>query len=133
MKSKLIFIVDDDSSARKGIARLLRVAGYKVHEFGSADEFLEKFDPDISGCLLLDARMIGMTWEELIEELKLRKVKLPVIIVTADYSKEIRQKAIKIGAEGFFRKPVDGTALLDAINWVVKSDNNRNNVNETKN
>ena len=134
MKSgKFVFVVDDDYSSRKGIAHLLRVAGYKVREFGSADEFLEKLDPDISGCLVLDARMIGMTWEKLIEELKQRKIKLPIIIVTADNTMEIRQKAIKIGAEGFFRKPVDGTALLDAISWAIKSDRNVNNINKTKN
>ena len=128
MKSgKKIYIVDDDSSARKGIARLLRIAGYEVCEFSSANEFLDKLDPKISGCLLLDARMLGMTWEELIEELKQRKIKLPIIIVTADNTMGIRQKALKIGAEGFFRKPVDGKALLDAISWSLKSISSKSN------
>ena len=115
-----VYVIDDDASARNGLARLLRAAGYHVHAFDSANKFLEILDKNTSGCILLDIRMPGMSGEELVLELKNRNVNLPIIVVTGDNDAETRRKAKKMKAIGFFRKPVDGTALLDAINWIMK-------------
>ena len=120
-RARTIFLVDDDWSARSGLARLLRAAGHDVRSFASADEFLEALPPETTGCLVLDARMPGLSGEELQAELKARGLHLPTIVITADDDPEIRQKAEKIKAAGFFRKPVDGTALLDAVNWALRS------------
>jgi FixJ family two-component response regulator len=116
-----VFVVDDDPSARRGLARLLRTAGHDVRDFASAGEFLDTLGPEPSGCLVLDARMPGMSGEELHGELEARGVRLPTIVVTADDDPETRRKAEKMRAAGFFRKPVDGTALLDAIDWALRS------------
>ena len=120
-----VFVLDDDPSARGGLARLLRTAGHDVRDFASANEFLDALDPPISGCLVLDARMPGLSGEELQEELKARGVDLPIIVVTADDNPETRQRALRMGAVGFFRKPVDGPALLDAIRWAMRSNASR--------
>ncbi len=116
-----MFVIDDDPSARKGLARLLLTAGHNVRDFESANDFLDALNPDVSGCLVLDARMPGLTGEELQVELKNRKIYLPIIIVTGDDDPETRKKAAKMKAVGFFRKPVDGTALLDAVNWALRA------------
>ena len=123
-----VFVIDDDSSARKGIARLLRAAGYNVHAFDSASKFLETLDESPSGCILLDIRMPGMSGEELVLELKNRNVNLPIIVVTADDTADTRRKAQEMNAQGFFRKPVDGTALLDAISWALSKRKNGDQV-----
>jgi two-component system response regulator FixJ len=123
-----VFVIDDDSSARNGLSRLLRAAGYPVHAFDSANKFLEYVDEYTSGCILLDIRMPGMSGDELALELKNRRVNLPIIVVSADDDQENKRLAKDIGAVGFFRKPVDGTALLDMINWTLKS-NGKENMN----
>ena len=125
-----IFLVDDDSSARKGLARLLRAAGYDVRDFASAKDFLDVLGSKASGCLVLDARMSGISNEEVLEELKARNIHLPIIVVTGDDDSETRRKAQKMKAAGFFRKPVDGPALLDAINWALQT--NMPDVNKEK-
>jgi len=117
-----IYVVDDDPSARKGLTRLLRTAGHDVRDFASATEFLDALDPEISGCLVLDARMPGLSGEELHAELQARDVHLPIIVVTADDDPATRQSAQKMKAVSFFRKPVDGTALLDTIEWILRRD-----------
>jgi two-component system response regulator TtrR len=116
-----VFVVDDDLSARRGLARLLRAAGHDTLDFASADEFLDAFDPETSGCLVLDARMPGMSGEELQAELVARDAHLSIIMITGDDDPETRRKALAMRAAGFFRKPVDGTALLDAIAWAMRS------------
>ena len=118
-----VFVVDDDPSARNGLARLLRTAAYDVRDFASGGEFLDSLGPEVSevvGCLVLDARMPGLSGEELQTELKARGARLPVIVITADDDPETRRKAREMGAAGFFRKPVDGAALLDAVDWVLQ-------------
>ena len=117
---KCVSVVDDDPSARRGLARLLRTAGHGVREHASAIEFLDDLGSEACDCLVLDARMPGLSGEELQAELKARNVHLPIIVVTADDDPETRNKAQKMGAAAFFRKPVDGTALLDAIAWAVR-------------
>ena len=120
VKSRLVFVVDDDASARSGIARLLRTAGHDARAFASAEEFLDDFDPETFGCVVLDVRMPGMSGEELQAELKARGVRLPTIVISADDDSETRRTAHKMNAAAFFRKPVDGSALLDAIDWAVR-------------
>jgi FixJ family two-component response regulator len=120
---KCVFVVDDDPSARRGLARLLRTAGHDVRDYASGDEFLVALDAETCGCLVLDARMPGLSGEELHGEIKARGLHLPIIVVTADDDPETRNKAQKMGATGFFRKPVDGTALLDAIAWALRPAN----------
>ena len=115
-------MVDDDASARKGLARLLRTAGYDVRDFASAEDFLEGLGSEVSGCLVLDARMPGITSAEILKELSARNIHLSIIVVTGDDDHETRLKAQKMNAAGFFRKPVDGPALLDAIKWALQTE-----------
>lgn len=112
-----VLVVDGDQSARRGLARLLRAAGHDVREFASADEFLDALEPKMSGCVLLDLRMPGLSGEELQAELESRSADLPIIVVTAHDDAETRRKARAMKAVAFFRKPVDGRALLDAVAW----------------
>ena len=118
-KSNIVYVIDDDLSARRGISRLLRVAGHEVQEFSSGDDFLAAAEPGMTGCILLDVRMPGISSEELYTELISRNISIPLIFVSADSAPEIRTRALKMKAAGFFRKPVDATALLDAIDWAL--------------
>jgi FixJ family two-component response regulator len=117
MATRRVFVVDDDQSVRNGLARLLRAAGHDVDTFSSTRDFLDTLAPEVHGCVVLDARLPGPRGEALWAELKMRGRQLSVIVVTADDSPETRRKAQEMGAAAFFRKPVDGTALLDAIAW----------------
>jgi len=121
VQGKRVFVIDDDPSARQGLTLLLHTAGYDVSAFASADEFVDTLGQETSGCLVLDARLPGMSCEEMLTELKELRLDLPIIFVTADDDPKTRQKAVEMNAAAFFRKPVDGTALLDAIEWATRS------------
>jgi FixJ family two-component response regulator len=117
-----VFIVDDDASVRTGLGRFLRCAGYSVETFASAEEFLILTLPTHPTCLILDIHMPNIGGLALKEHLNQEGNDLPVIMISADESGNLREKAVALGAAGFFHKPVDGAALLDAIEF-AKSQN----------
>ncbi len=119
-KKATIYLVDDDVSARRGLTRLLLTAGYQVHAYASSDELLKYPVGDKNACLILDARMPGLSGVDLHDELLKKGVMLPVIFVTADDNEQTRMEARALKAAGFFRKPVDGSALLDAVAWTLE-------------
>lgn len=115
----LVGIVDDDPSVRKGLARLVTAAGYRVEVFASAREFLARPQQEDPCCLLLDVRMPGLTGPELQEALALAGRRMSIVFVSGHGNVAGSVKAMKSGAIDFLTKPVDARELLDAIERAV--------------
>jgi FixJ family two-component response regulator len=115
-----IFIVDHDSSARQGLVRLLAKAGYQVDGFDSLEACLPSLAGKLAGCLILDATTLGPSNGLSFKALRNLRDMPPVIMIAADDDPESRQQAHGLKAEAFFRKPVDGAALLDCIRWSLR-------------
>ena len=130
-KENNVFVIDGDTSARIGLKRLLIAAGHKVKDYSSMHEFLESIGTKESGCLVLDSTIGGVWGSRLLDELSKRDIRLSIIVISTDYNQEDRKKADEMKAVGFFRKPVDGQALLDAIDWAMRSGNERNDRKKT--
>lgn len=118
-RSVIVYIVDDDEAVREGLAKLIRSAGLDPRPYGSAERFLEEVVDAQDACILLDITMPRMTGAQVQAQLTSRKLKLPVITVSAHDDEETRFWARTLGARMFLRKPVDDQALLDAIHWVT--------------
>ena len=110
-----VYLIDDDASVRKSVARLLRIAAYQVEAYSSADEFLDTCRMAEHGCIVLDLRMPGLSGEGLQDRLRTMKEALPVIIITGHGDVKIRDSMIKKGAVALLTKPFDDQELLDAI------------------
>ena len=110
-----IYVVDDDESARTGLVRLLRSAGFQVEAFASAQEFLDRTQDDREALLVLDVRMPGIGGLELQKRLAAKSSKLPIIFLTAFEDPRARSEALNSGAIAFLQKPVDEQTLLEAI------------------
>ena len=110
-----VFVVDDDAGMRRGLEFLLKHAGLAVRGFGSAKEFLDFYQPDMRGCMLLDVRMPEISGLDLQEHLRKNGAKLPVVIVTAYGSIPMAVRAIQQGAIDFIEKPFDGALLLERV------------------
>jgi FixJ family two-component response regulator len=116
MSSNTVFLIDDDASVRKALARLIKSAGYKVLTFASADAFLDDVVAcDGPACLVLDIRMPGLTGLDLQGELQKRDAIFPIIFITGHGDIPTSVKAMKAGAVDFLPKPVDDKVLLEAI------------------
>ncbi len=111
------YVVDQDSSARKGLVRLLAMAGYQVVGFDSLEAYLDSCEGKLTGCLILDATTIGPLEGSSLKALRDRCNLATVIVIAADDDPVWRKRASVMKAKAFFRKPVDGVALLDAIRW----------------
>jgi len=120
-KDNFVFVIDGDASARIGLKRLLIAAGHEVKVYSSTKEFLSSVDSRVSGCLVLDAGVSELSCQELIAEFIEREIKLSVIVISAEFDPETKKIAKEVKAVGFFRKPVDGQALIDAVDWALRS------------
>ncbi len=112
----LVHVIDDDASFRTAIERRLKLAGYDVETYSSAQQLLDRL-PGVEkpGCILLDVQMPGLSGLDLQSCLIERGSILPIIFVTGYADTPATVRAIKAGAEDFLTKPVTSAQLIDAI------------------
>jgi FixJ family two-component response regulator len=116
----IVMIVDDDSSIRKSVRRLMKAYGFAVETFASAEEFLGSDRLDKTSCLILDLHMPGMNGLELQKRLVASGSVIPIIFITAFADDGARAQAIKAGAAGYLAKPFDDDELLDCIHAALQ-------------
>jgi FixJ family two-component response regulator len=110
-----VAVVDDESSVRSALARLLCSEGIPVETFASAREFLERMADDRPRCAVLDVQLGGMTGFELQDELTSMGYDLPIIFITAHDEVSSVELARRAGSFGYLRKPFDCDALLEML------------------
>jgi FixJ family two-component response regulator len=118
----LVFVVDDDDSIRKALARLMRSVGLNVETFGSADEFLAREPHPGPACLILDIRMPGLSGLDLQKELAASGSTLSAIFITGHGTIPMSVQAMKAGAVEFLEKPFDEQILIGAVQEALKKD-----------
>ncbi len=111
-----IFLVDDEDSVRRAVARLLKSAGYRVRAFASARAFLDSDrEPSAPACLVLDVQMPEMTGLDLQRELGSAQAGMPIVFLTGHGDVPMSVRAMKGGAADFLTKPVQDVDLLRAV------------------
>lgn len=111
----LVFVVDDDASVRKALARLIRSVGIGVETFASADEFLAREPHQGATCAILDVRMPGLSGLQLQQHLIESGRNLAVIFMTGYGTIPMTVQAMKAGAVNFLEKPFEDQQLIDAV------------------
>lgn len=115
MSESIAYLVDDDAAIRDALAWLLRSRGITSLAWPSAEAFLADYDPKMSGCLILDLRMVGMTGLELFDRLQALGCAMPVIFLTGHGDVPLAVKALKRGAFDFIEKPFNDNELADRV------------------
>jgi len=116
----LVSVVDDDESVRESLPDLLKEFGFTAQTFSSAEEFLESKEVSQTTCLILDIAMPGMGGPELQRELARRRIKIPIIFITAHQDEGVRSRVIEDGAVQCLLKPFSDTALSQALDAALK-------------
>jgi FixJ family two-component response regulator len=117
-----VFVIDNDSTVRNALARLIRSFGIQVQTFASAREFLGHQQPDGPACLLLDVRLGGENGLMVQEALRAVVDSPPIIFLTGHGTIPMCVQAMKAGAIDFLQKPVDATVLQAAIAAALAQD-----------
>ena len=117
-----MYVVDDDDSMLRALARLLTLAGYTVQALASATEFLARHQTQNRGCVVADLRMPGVSGLELQSALARSGNPLPVIFLTAHGDIPTSVHAMRRGAEDFLTKPVQKEKLLAAVKRALAND-----------
>jgi FixJ family two-component response regulator len=122
MSDATVFVVDDDPAMRESLSFLMGSVGIRVKTFEDAHAFLDQYDSEERGCLVLDVRMPGMSGLELQERLSTNGVSLPVVMVTGYGDVPMAVRALKSGALDFIEKPFTDQELLDRVNEALNVD-----------
>lgn len=120
-----VFIVDDDESIREGVSNLLEAVGINAKCYATAEGFLAHWSEAMAGCLLLDARLPGISGVEFQERLRKSGAKIPIVFMTAHGDIPMVRRVMKAGAVEFLTKPFQKDELLGAVEQALAADRAR--------
>ncbi len=121
-QSPTAYVVDDDEAIRSLWRWLMESNGIAVRTYATAMEFIEGYDPETPGCLVLDLRLPGMSGLELQDYLKKRSIQIPIVFVTAHGDVATAVTALKGGAVDFIEKPFSYRQVLSIIEKAFRRD-----------
>lgn len=110
-----VFVIDDDKSVRKSLARLLDAAHYKTEVFNSASEFLSRSTHSGPSCIVVDVRMPGLNGIDFQEALIKNGREEQLIFITAHGDIPMCAQAMKAGAVDFLPKPFKPNQLMESV------------------
>jgi FixJ family two-component response regulator len=115
IQPRMIAVIDDDLRVCESLVNLFASYGYKAESYLSAEQFLGSGGLSRSSCIIADVQMPHVSGLELLQYVKNSDTSVPVVIITGKPSENTEAFYLERGAIGFFRKPVDGDALVDVV------------------
>ena len=115
VQRRTLAVIDDDLRVLESLVNLLASFGYLAESYSSAEQFLTSGAVSRTSCIITDVEMRQMSGLGLLQYLKSSNSPIPVIIITGKPSARSEAFYLDSGAVGFFRKPVDGDALVELI------------------
>ena len=125
MTMPLAHLVDDDEAIRDALSWLLKSRGLPCATYESAETFLAAWNKTMSGCVVLDMRMSGMSGLDCFDQLSARESLLPIIFLTGHGDVPLAVATLKKGAFDFFEKPFNDNELATRIEEAMALDANR--------
>jgi FixJ family two-component response regulator len=111
----LVAVVDDESSVRRALSRLLHIEGFEVETFASGAEFLESLKCHAPDCVVLDLHMPETDGFEVEYQLAQAGSRISIVVITGRDAPEDRERMAGRAVAAFLQKPIDGEVLLAAI------------------
>ena len=119
--SPLIHLLDDDAAVRQSLSLLISTVGLRVQTWADPQQFLESFDRQSIGALILDVRMPDMTGLELHRQLLALGENYPVIFMSGESLPHETQAAQNSDAIAFLWKPFRTQQMLTAIEQAIQT------------
>jgi len=115
-----VLVIDDDEAARLSIAQMLKLRGYRVESYPSAEAALGRPELIDAACVVCDVKMPGMDGEEFLAETERRKLEAQVIMITGHGDVALAVRCLKASAYDFVEKPFEDEVLLAAVGRAVE-------------
>jgi two-component system, LuxR family, response regulator FixJ len=117
-----VFIVDDDDAVRNAVQTLVESIDIQTCVYNNVQSFLDEYNPEQPGCLVLDVRLPQLSGLELQEYLLRKEIKMPIIFVSGHSTVSMAVRTLKAGAIDFLEKPFNDQELLDSIQRALEHD-----------
>ncbi len=117
MKQGIVHVVDDDPVVREALVWMLSTLGYGVHAHETTDEVPRDGEP---GCVILDECLGGTSGLDAVDQTSGRLANRPVILLSGVEMGDLRPRAAAHGVRMVLSKPVEVTALMQAVNLALK-------------
>jgi two-component system C4-dicarboxylate transport response regulator DctD len=114
----VVLVIDDDEAARLSIAQMLRLRGFKVEAFSSAEKALSSLEN--AKCIITDIKMPGMDGEQLLAEATRLGLLTPILVITGHGDIPMAVRCLKAGAFDFLEKPFDDDVLLAYVTKAIE-------------
>ena len=122
VQPRTIAVIDDDLRVVESLVNLLASCGYKAEGYRCAEQFVGSGGLSRTSCIIADVEMRQMNGLGLLQYVKNMRSSIPVVIITGKPSEKSESFYLEKGAIGFFRKPLDGEALVNLIGSVCQID-----------
>ena len=119
-RKRTVVVVEDEDAIRRGIVDALGVAGYEPVEAADGVVGLEEALRGGVDLVLLDLLLLKKNGFEVLEELRVTRPALPVIILTARGSEDDRVRGLRGGADDYVVKPFSARELLARVDAVLR-------------
>lgn len=114
-----VCIVDDDAEIHEPFARGFALAGLTASSFRSAEELLASPELTRAGCVVTDIQLPGISGLELQEELRRRRVDVPIVVMSGQATVGGAVQAFRSGASEFFEKPLCFPTFVHRVTHLV--------------
>lgn len=125
MSKARILVVDDEPTARNGLAKLLQQEGYDVDLAADGQEALNSVGENAPALIISDLKMPNMDGMELLKQLRERGIETPTVVATAFGDVSTAVAAMRAGAEDYLTKPIDFDALLLVVERTLQREDLR--------
>ncbi|OGT46281.1 MAG: hypothetical protein A3E83_09160 [Gammaproteobacteria bacterium RIFCSPHIGHO2_12_FULL_41_20] len=123
LSDPIVYIIDDDQAMVESLTWIIESIGLKTKSYTHPQEFLDSYDPQQHGCLVLDVRMPGISGPELQTRLNTEEApSLPIIFISGHGDVPLAVRVMKAGAVDFLTKPFNDQILLESINKALRLD-----------
>ena len=115
-----VFLLDDDELIVSVLSRALQKEGYEIFGETETDEAIDKICSWAPDVVVLDIAMPGRDGISILNEIKSRKLRTHVVMLTADDSSDTVVMAMKLGAVDYLTKPFNMDEVKSVINNLIR-------------
>ena len=121
MSEHCILVIEDQEDLAELYEATLKKAGYKVKNAFTGEEGIAEFSASGADVVLLDMTLPEMHGTQVLSEIRNLNASVPIIVITAEASAQLREQCERLGVQDYLAKPVNYEAMLAAIKLALET------------